>query len=116
MILKIIAVITGYLVFAQSAVLWFPLTGHPPHVDAPLTFKLITLGYGIFFSLLAGWLTRLIARTANDLPDYSLAALMFLLAVLSLLFSGGSHWTQLMTLLVFAPAAFLGRRIRFGKH
>lgn len=112
MIKKVIAVIAGYLLFAFSAGVWFPLTGHEPHAAAPWAFMLLTLVYGIFFSLLAGWLARLIARQTNLLVNYLLAMLMFLLATLSLLFSGGSHWTQLMTLLVFSPCAILGGLIK----
>jgi len=42
MIRKIVAVVAGYLVFALSAGAWFLLMGHPPHADAPLSFKLMT--------------------------------------------------------------------------
>lgn len=111
MIRKITAVVVGYLVFAVSAGLWFPLMGYPPHNDAPLAFKIETLAYGVFFSLLAGWLAKLIARSPGVLVNYLLAALMFVLALGSLLFSGGSHWTQFMTLLIFAPCAYLGGRL-----
>ena len=62
MIRKIAAVIAGYLVFAVSAGLWFPLMGYKPHAAAPWAFMLETLAYGLFFSLLAGWLTAAIGR------------------------------------------------------
>jgi hypothetical protein len=106
MLRKIFAVITGYLIFAVSAGVWFPLMGHKPHAAAPIAFMLETLAFGLFFSLLAGWVTAAIGR--SFLLNYILAAVMFLGAALSFLFSGGSHWTQLMTVLLFAPASLAG--------
>jgi hypothetical protein len=110
MIRKIIAVTAGYLVFALSAGLWFPLMGHKPHAPAPAGFQLATLAYGLFFSLLAGLVSRLIGR--SFMLNYILAAVMFLGAALSLLFSAGSHWTQLFTMLFFAPCSLLGGKLK----
>ncbi|MFS2185599.1 hypothetical protein ACCC92_02935 [Mucilaginibacter sp. Mucisp84] len=112
MIRKISAVIAGYLVFAVSAGIWFPLMGYKPHAPAPAAFMLETLAYGVCFSLLAGFVTKAIGK--SFFLNYVLAAIIFLGAVLSLLFSDGSHWTQLTTLLVFAPCALLGGVIRFS--
>jgi uncharacterized membrane protein YhdT len=106
MIKKFAAVIAGYLVFALSAGLWFPLMGYQPHAAAPAWFELATAAYGVLFSLLAGWLTRCIGRSFT--LNYVLAGVMFLGAGLSLLLSGGDHWTQIMTLLLFTPAALFG--------
>src|ERR1700712_3864800 len=110
MIRKITAVIAGYLLFALSAVLWFPLMGHKPHAPAPTGFQLATLAYGLFFSLLAGLVTKVIGR--SFLLNYILAAGIVLGAALSLLFSAGSHWTQLFTLLFFAPCSLLGAKFK----
>jgi peptidoglycan/LPS O-acetylase OafA/YrhL len=110
MIRKIMAVIAGYLVFALSAGIWFPLMGYKPHAATPWAFMLETLAYGLFFSLLAGYVTKAIGR--SFLLNYILAALIFLCAVLSLLFSGGSYWTQLMTIFLFAPCSLLGSRFK----
>lgn len=109
MLKKIAAVVVGYILFAASAGAWFPLMGYRPHAPAPLLFMLETLAFGVFFSLLSGWVTRKMAQ--SFLINYVLTALIFLGAALSLLFSGGSHWTQLMTLLVFAPCSLLGGRL-----
>lgn len=46
---KVIAVIAGYLVFAVSAGLWFPLTEHKPHAEASWSYRLATLAYGVFY-------------------------------------------------------------------
>lgn len=103
---KITAVVLGYFIFAASPGAWFPLMGYQPHAAAPMAFMLETLVFGVFFSLLAGWVTRKIGRSL--LINYILAALIFIGAAMSFLFSGGSHWTQVMTLLLFAPVSLLG--------
>lgn len=103
------AVIAGYLVFALSAGLWFPLMGHKPHVAAPAWFEWATAAYGLLFSLLAGWVARIIGRSFT--LNYVLAGVMFLGAGLSLLLSAGDHWTQVMTLLLFVPAALFGGKL-----
>ena len=112
MIRKITAVIAGYVVFALSAGLWFQLTEQKPHVDAPLWFKWATLAYGLFFAMLAGTVLRLTARPRTLTLNLILAGLMFLLAGLSLALSGGNHWTQLMTMGLFAPASLLAALVK----
>ncbi|TSD66152.1 hypothetical protein FFF34_001760 [Inquilinus sp. KBS0705] len=108
MIRNVLSVIAGYMVFAVSSVMLFNLTGQPPHQDAPLSFKLITLFYGLFFAIVAGWVLQLIARQQTLRLNYVLAAVIFLLAGISMLTSGGSHWTQLFAMFIFAPASVLG--------
>lgn len=115
MIRNILGIIAGYLVFAISAVLWFNLTGHPPHEAAPLIFEVETLLYGLFFSLLAGLILQLIVTRHTLGMNYILAAVIFIGALTSLLFSGGSHWTQWMTLVIFAPASVLGGYLRIKR-
>jgi hypothetical protein len=108
MIRKILAVIAGYAVFAVSSVLLFRLTGQAPHAEAPLTFKLLTLVYGICFAVAAGYVLRLIAKTQTLNLNFILAFMIFLLAALSLFLSRGNHWTQLFAMLIFAPMSVLG--------
>lgn len=112
MLRKILAIVIAYVVFAASAGAWFQLTGQKPHYDATLTFKLETLAYGVLFSLIAGFLVRLISRSPVLTLNYILAALMFSLAAISLILSGGSHWTQWMTMFIFAPCSMLGGKIQ----
>jgi peptidoglycan/LPS O-acetylase OafA/YrhL len=113
MVRNIIAVIIGYTVFALSSVLLFQLTGQAPHQDAPLQFKIITIFYGLFFSVAAGYVAQLIARQTKLTMNYILAALIFLLAAMSIIFSKDtSHWTQLFAMLIFAPASMIGGYLR----
>lgn len=108
MLRKILSVIAGYMVFAISSVLLFNLTHHHPHQDAPLKFKLITIAYGVFFSIIAGLVVQLIAKQKTLVLNYILAALMFGLAGISMALSAGSHWTQSFAMFIFAPISILG--------
>nr|WP_294942078.1 hypothetical protein [uncultured Mucilaginibacter sp.] len=108
MLKKILSVVVGYLVFAISSVLLFNLTHHHPHQDAPFNFKLVTIAYGVFFSILAGAVVQLIARQNTLGLNFILAAMMFAFAGISMALSGGSHWTQLFAMFIFAPVSIVG--------
>jgi hypothetical protein len=108
MIRKILSVVAGYMVFAVSSVLLFNLTSQHPHQDASVAFKCVTIVYGIFFSILSGFVVQLIAVQKNLTLNYILAVLMGLLAALSLLTSTGNHWTQLLAIFIFAPSSIVG--------
>lgn len=112
MLRKVLAVIAGYIVFAVSSALLFILTKHPPHGDATIRFKVVTIGYGLFFSILSGLVLQLIARQKGRALNFILAGLIFLLAMISLITSSGSHWTQLFAMFIFAPASILGGRLK----
>jgi ABC-type Fe3+-siderophore transport system permease subunit len=108
MLRKILAVIAGYMVFAISSVLLFTLSGHHPHQDAPFNFQLVTIAYGVFFSILAGAVVQLIAKQKSLTLNYILSFVMFALAGTSMALSGGSHWTQLLAMFAFAPVSIVG--------
>jgi hypothetical protein len=108
MIRKILAVIISYVIFAVSAVLLFNLTGQKPHTDAALNFKITTGIYGTCFSVLSGLILQLIARTKNLTLNFILTFIMAAFATMSLFTSGGSHWTQLFAIIIFAPSSILG--------
>ena len=105
---KIIGVLAAYVIFAASAGLWFQFTRHAPHQAAALRFELATLAYGIFFALVAGFITQLICRESSLKTVFFLAGLICLVAVISMLSSAGSHWTQLQTVFAFTPASVAG--------
>jgi peptidoglycan/LPS O-acetylase OafA/YrhL len=112
MLRKILSVIAGYMAFAISSVLLFNLTHHHPHQDAPWNFKLITIACGVFFSIIAGVVVQLIAKQKTLALNYILAAVMFGLAGISMALSGGSHWTQIFAMFIFAPISILGGYIK----
>ncbi|QKJ29564.1 hypothetical protein HQ865_07295 [Mucilaginibacter mali] len=108
MIRKIFGVIAGYLIFAVSAVVLFHSAGLDPHKPQSTGFELLTGVYGLFFSVLAGIVLQSIAHTRSLTVNYVLAGMMAGFAALSMLMSGGSHWTQWMAILIFAPASLVG--------
>ena len=115
MLRKILAVIAGYMLFAVSSVLLFQLSGQHPHEAAPLNFKLVTIAYGVFFSIMAGLVVQLIAGQSKLTLNFILAILMFVLAGISALTSKGDHWTQLFAMLIFAPVSVLGGYLRIKR-
>jgi hypothetical protein len=112
MIRNILSVIVGYLIFAVSSVLLFTLTSHKPHGDASTTFKIATIIYGVFFSVIAGFVVQLIAKQKTLTLNYILALVIFLFAAISLITATGTHWTQLFAMLIFAPVSVLGGYIK----
>ncbi|HVW96465.1 MAG TPA: hypothetical protein VHA56_10910 [Mucilaginibacter sp.] len=109
---NILSVIAGYALFAVSSVLLFNLTGQQPHADVPSGFKILTVFYGLFFSIASGFVLQLIARQRKLRLNFILAMLMFALAAVSMVTSSGSHWTQWFAMLIFAPASILGGYLR----
>src|SRR5947207_2514017 len=108
MIRKIIGVIAGYAIFAASALALFNLSGHDPHADPTIVFAILTAVYGAVFSFIGGLVTQLIARTNNLLVNYILAWIIAGFALFSLFKTDGNHWTQVMAIFIFGPAAILG--------
>jgi hypothetical protein len=114
MLRGILAIIVGYLIFAGSAVALFALSRHDPHTSAPPKFLVLSILYGMFFALLAGYLTALIGNV-NDLRYVLLlAAIIAVGALVSLLArpGAGAIWSQVSALLFMAPAALVGGHLR----
>jgi putative exporter of polyketide antibiotics len=108
MIRKILSIITGYLIFAITSIALFWVTGQDPHARASFAFEIITAIYGIFFSFLAGLVVQLISRTQTLTLNYILAIIIVCFAVFSLLASGEDHWTQILSIVIFAPVSVIG--------
>jgi hypothetical protein len=104
----IAGIILGYAIFAFSALLFFHISGHDPHARATTLFQAVTLLVGAFFSLLSGVVVQLIAKPRNLMTNYILAIIIAGFAAFSLIKSEGSHWTQLMTIIAFAPLSVTG--------
>lgn len=105
---KTLAVIVGYAIFVASSLLLFKLSGQNPHGQTPISFQLITVIYGLVFSFLSGLVLQFIAGTNSLNLNYVLAFVIAGFAIFSLIKAEGSHWTQLMAILIFAPASVLG--------
>ncbi|RYU91181.1 hypothetical protein EWM62_04375 [Mucilaginibacter terrigena] len=108
MIRNISSVVAGYSIFAVSSAMLFILTGHKPHGEATITFKIATAVYGMVFSVLAGFVLQLIATQKTLMLNYILAAVIFGFAAISLATASGTHWTQLFAMFIFAPVSVLG--------
>ena len=111
------AVITGYLVFAVSAALFFQLTGQDPHATPTLLFGIVSVIYGILVAAMGGLVAaRIVPRSASRVSA-GVGVLIAAGAIVSLAMEGPHErmWSQLSALLLMAPAAFMGGVLRRGK-
>jgi hypothetical protein len=105
----ILAVITGYLVFAVSAALLFQLTGQNPHGTTSLLFGTVSVVYGILWAVAAGWLAATIAPRKALAAGVAVGILIATGAAASLVLERhGRIWSQVSALLLMAPAAGAG--------
>lgn len=108
MITKISGVIIGYTIFVVTSLALFKFSGQDPHGQATKGFQILTIFYGIAFSFLSGLILQLIAKTNNLTLNYILAVIIAGFATFSLIKSGGTNWTQLLAIFIFAPVSVLG--------
>lgn len=108
MIRQVLGVIAGYFIFVASSLALFKFSGIEPHSEASALIMLLTAVYGALFSAVSGFVAQFIAK-AKSLPvNYALAFIMTGFATFSYFKTGGSHWTQLLAIFVFAPVSVLG--------
>lgn len=114
MIGSVLSIVLGYLVFGAGAALLFKLSGQDPRATPSLLFAIGATIYGSVCSLLAGYAAASLAPRKPRLHAGILAAIIAATAAISLVleFRGGSVWAELVTLLLVAPAAFVGGQIR----
>ncbi|MCB0495858.1 MAG: hypothetical protein KDC79_06960 [Cyclobacteriaceae bacterium] len=108
MIRKILSIISGYAIFVLTSIALFRISGQNPHADPTIWFAVFTLIYGVFSSFIAGFLTRLIAKTTDLKINYVLALIIAGFATFSLFKTEGNHWTQLLAIFILAPASIFG--------
>jgi hypothetical protein len=108
------AVLAGYLVFALLAVALFALSHRDPHVAQDWAFTLFSIAYGVISAVLAGYLAAAIGGAHPVSHARTLAIAIAAVAIVSLLArpGGGAIWSQLLAIVVFAPAAILGGWLR----
>ncbi len=109
---NILGVIVGYLIFAVSAVLLFQLSGIDPHADAGIGTMVLVIVFGAFFAFIGGYTARLIAFARSLAVNIVLFCLIAGFALISLLKSDGSHYTQIAAILFFAPMSMAGGILR----
>lgn len=116
MIRKFLSVVAGYAVFVISSLALFRLSGQKPHADATFLFMIFTAIYGVVFSFLAGLVTQLVSGVKDIRLNYILAFILAGFAAFSMFKSEGNHWTQILAILIFAPATVLGGLFYMRKY
>ena len=107
---SVVAVVTGYLIFAASAIALFKLTGQDPHAPANIGFMVLSIVYGVAFAALSGFVAAWLAKRYEFEHGLAVASVIAAIGAASMLTSAGSDakWTQLAALLVMAPSAIAG--------
>ncbi len=113
MLRSVAAVLMGYLLFALARAALTALSGQEPHAPA---FMAITILYGLFFSILAGYVAAVVAGAGKYEIEHAFAVATLIAAIgaASLMAAppAESKWTQLSVVLIIAPAAILGGYFR----
>ena len=114
MLRSVVAVVTGYLLFGLSAFAFFSLSGHDPHAPASAPFMVISVVYGLVFSVAGGYVAALIAGRLEIEHAFAVATLVAAIGAASYIAEapGESKWTQLSAILIIAPVAILGGYLR----
>ncbi len=107
---NVVAVISGYAVFAISAVLLFQIAGIDPHEDPSTGILILTVSFGMVFSFIGGLLAQLISRSGTLTINFALAGIMAGFAAFSLFKTTGNHYSQIAAIFLFAPASIAGGR------
>ena len=106
MLRSIVAVVAGYAVFGASAAILFPLTGRDPHAQAPMTFLVLAIVYGMVFAAAGGYAAAAIAARKPRVHAAIVGALIAVGAVVSIVAApSDAQWSQLAALFLMAPAA-----------
>ena len=105
---SVAAVISGYAIFAASAVLLFQVAGRDPHAPQTLAFECLAVVYGIIFAGLGGLLAAGIAPRRGTLHAAFVTVTIALGAAASLLAKpgAGATWSQWTALVLMAPSAW----------
>ena len=110
---SLLAVATGYVIFAGSAAALAVVTGIDPHqVSSPRVAAALT-GYGLFFALFAGVVVSSLSPHSPALHARLVAAFIALIAVGSagIQFGKGAIWSEVATVVLMAPSVLLGEWI-----
>jgi hypothetical protein len=110
----IAAVVVGYVVFAGLSAALFALTRRDPHVVPDRVFLVFSLVFGVLAGIMAGFVAAWVGGRNPLSHARTLALGIAAVAIVSLLArpAGGSPWTELATLALFAPAALVGGWLR----
>jgi surface polysaccharide O-acyltransferase-like enzyme len=108
---NVIAIISGYLVFALAAVLYFELSEIDPSEVPEVNQIILTILFSGIGSLLSGYITATISQSKKAVVILSIV--IVIISVISMLAQPeASKWTQIMTLFLLSPLAYIGGIIR----
>lgn len=105
-----LAVGAGDAIFGLSAFLLFRLAGRDPHAPSPIQFMIASIAVGVIAAAIGGWVTAAIASHHRREHAAGLGILIALGALISLVLrpGAGAIWTQLVAVVLMAPAALAG--------
>ena len=110
---SVLAVLVGYMIFAVSVIALFQVAGVDPTQEATLTFRIISMIYGVFFALAGGYVAGWIAGTKEIAHASAVACVLAAIATVSIVAqSGHALWSQIAALGFMVPAAVFGGVIR----
>lgn len=116
MLRSVAAVLMGYLLFALSAAAFFAFSGHDPQASASVAFMTAGILYGLFFSILGGYVAAAVAGAGKYEIEHAFAVATLIAAIGAAALIAESptesRWTQLSLVLIIAPAAVLGGYLR----
>ena len=116
MLRSVAAVLMGYLLFALTAIAFFRLSGHDPHAPAGAAFMVISILYGMVFSVAGGYVAATVAGLGKYEFEHAFGVATLIAAIGAASFiaeaPGESKWTQLSAVLIIAPAAIVGGYLR----
>jgi len=108
-------IILGYLIFAVPSYLLFRLTHVDPHAPASLGFEAFSVGYGIVFSFLGGYIGASVGGKRTLWVAFMIAAIIAAGAIASMM-ATRINWSPMSALICMVPAALVGGWIRVRRH
>ncbi len=104
----VLGALTGYVFSAASSAALFLLSHHNPHTPQHVSFIVITIVYGVLFSIAAGFVA---AKIGGYQAGVAVGIMIFVVALLSMLMDPrGAHWSQVVALVAMCPSAVLGAK------
>lgn len=104
------SVLLGYLLFAMSALLFFQLSGQPPHATAPPPVMAASILVGMVAAFAGGFVAAHFAGRKPLGHALAVAAILAAGAIVSLASTAGhgAIWSQVAALVLMAPSAAFG--------
>jgi putative membrane protein (TIGR04086 family) len=114
----ILAVVTGYVIFAVAAALLFQFSGQDPHATPGMVFGVVSVIWGMAFAALGGYVAARASQRAGLLASVLVGCLIASGALVSLVsqHGEGAWWSQISAIVLMAPATSIGGMISRRKQ